>query len=1223
MSATAAPQATPSCPGGFFGTIDCGTGTALQAKGQTIATLVTTLAASVAGFFVQLVLFMILRQKLTRVYRPRCYLVAERERVEAPQGGFFSWLLPLFTASNQTFIQKCGLDAYFFLRYIRMLVKFFFPVALIVLPILLPLNRYSGNEAKGMDRLAISNLAPKYKKHRLWAHLILAAGVVIWFCYTVQRELRGYIKIRQSLLTSPQHRIQARATTVLVRGIPRKWLTYEALMGLYDVFPGGVKNIWINRNFDELSQKIAKRKKVYKALEKAETNLIKKCLEKNTRAISKQEKIDLQKLGRSANRKEIRQREKSVADRLAREGGVTVGKSAEDSKLQTSAEEEEKSGVNATPKHTNSGSEGSRSGGSSGDVRENSPYSPIKNTGVGESGERLNDSANGDASGAMGSPHIHLSGGTFLGGSQCSDEARLQSTGSGLTPFHPQQPALQTSTDQRAKRMLQLGEHVTLRSLWDLGRATDHSMALPSPTPHTSDDGEFPLTATRIRPMAREQNGGFPGKTTTSGTNWCTKMKFWKSSKKPSFGKKVINAEADEDAEGDPKWRQYIKPSDRETLRLPLVEDVWWCPKIPFAGKKVDKIYHLRRKLASLNLEIELDQFNEEKFPLMNSAFIQFNHQVAAHMAVQSVSHHKPMCMTPRLVEVSPDDVVWDNMSMRWWEQYLRAGVVVVVCAALILLFAVPVIFTSLLSNIGNVSSLKGLQWLGRLPQIPKYLISGPLPPFLLNIILAVAPLLFTLLIVQQGSPTNTSVQLGVQVWYFIFIFFEVFLIVTVTSGLTQFFTLLAANPGKIITSLAQSLPGAANYFFSWLMVKALAYSASALLQPWDLFLLWWGKSFDSTPRAKWSRQKNLPLVDWGSFFPMFTNIAVIGIIYSIIAPFILVFMVVIFLLFSLVYRHNIWYVYTFSNDTGGLLFPTAVNQLFIGIYFLEVSLIGYFFITTDEKNQLACIPQGAVMITIMVFTVLFHWQLNSVYAPLMKFLPITLEDEAVIRDEEFALAQASKFAPLIQDVCDDGRDGADMDKQRAIRGGGNMDVHGAMEAEDDLAPPQRLNSTPTWKTDRWRKTAPEAVVRLKNLARGKSLRVKLGRDAESQRPTTAAIGDMFYSGYADELEDLKPEARDRLVRRAFLHSALRAEKPTVWIPRDELGVADDEVRRTERLTTVYYSQQELYKSGDNVKSIKKINIFISNDGAAMGRNGKVTYVKNPPDFKETALIKL
>jgi hypothetical protein len=41
-------------------------------------------------------------------------------------------------------LRKAGMDAYFFLRYLSMCLKIFFPMALIILPILLPLNVVSG-----------------------------------------------------------------------------------------------------------------------------------------------------------------------------------------------------------------------------------------------------------------------------------------------------------------------------------------------------------------------------------------------------------------------------------------------------------------------------------------------------------------------------------------------------------------------------------------------------------------------------------------------------------------------------------------------------------------------------------------------------------------------------------------------------------------------------------------------------------------------------------------------------------------------------------------------------------------------------------------------------------------------------------------------------------------------------------------------------------------------
>lgn len=79
------------------------------------------------------------------------------------------------------------------------------------------------------------------------------------------------------------------------------------------------------------------------------------------------------------------------------------------------------------------------------------------------------------------------------------------------------------------------------------------------------------------------------------------------------------------------------------------------------------------------------------------------------------------------------------------------------------------------------------------------------------------------------------------------------------------------------------------------------------------------------------------------------------GLIYSVVAPIILVFNIITFCLFWFVYRYNTLYATGFRLDTGGLLFPRAINQLFVGLYVMELSLAGLFFLVRDESNFAAC----------------------------------------------------------------------------------------------------------------------------------------------------------------------------------------------------------------------------------------------------------------------------
>lgn len=55
-------------------------GTAQSSAGQGLETFLASLGVSVAVAVVQVSLFLLLRNKLARIYKPKTYLVPERER---------------------------------------------------------------------------------------------------------------------------------------------------------------------------------------------------------------------------------------------------------------------------------------------------------------------------------------------------------------------------------------------------------------------------------------------------------------------------------------------------------------------------------------------------------------------------------------------------------------------------------------------------------------------------------------------------------------------------------------------------------------------------------------------------------------------------------------------------------------------------------------------------------------------------------------------------------------------------------------------------------------------------------------------------------------------------------------------------------------------------------------------------------------------------------------
>ena len=56
--------------------------------------------------------------------------------------------------------------------------------------------------------------------------------------------------------------------------------------------------------------------------------------------------------------------------------------------------------------------------------------------------------------------------------------------------------------------------------------------------------------------------------------------------------------------------------------------------------------------------------------------------------------------------------------------------------------------------------------------------------------------------------------------------------------------------------------------------------------------------------------------------------------------------------------------------DTGGLFFPKAITHVFVGMYIGDVCLAALFFLARNEQGNASAIPQGALMIVLIIFTV-------------------------------------------------------------------------------------------------------------------------------------------------------------------------------------------------------------------------------------------------------------
>jgi hypothetical protein len=1253
-------------------------GQAETSSGQSASAFAASFVTAVVVFSVEIIAFLVIKDRFSRIYLPRTYLVPERERTTAPAPGYVSWAKAVLQTSNADFVLKAGLDAYFFLRYLRTLLKIFVPAALVIMPILIPLNAIGGKGANwtkehpgqasvsGLDVLSWSNVQPRHTG-RYWAHWLLAVCLIVWVCYVAFDELRGYIRMRQAYLTSPQHRLRASATTVLVSSIPTKWCSVEALDGLYDVFPGGLRNIWINRNFDELAGKISTRDKLSAKLEAAETDLIKKCFKKNAELVAKSEKHSARDLSKEEKEQRDAKRN-SLGVQNAYGEGITTGNPHQ---------------VRHNVRQAIEGNDDSDAE-SNGDGNEMEPTKT--RAAIPIIGEGLNKMTKGF--GQMGRG--------ILGGIRGVNKELNDTIDTTNGFMHTEETRGQQVGNEEHRHRLH--GHQANRADWSAnkGRVTD-----ASPTSQAESDSDWNRGRTNISPENDRRPLSQPSPTNdvdprseANNASIGGKLAVVKNAvglggkKEPVEYGSPYDEEFATDSEST-KWRQYLEDKDRKTMRLPIKG---WMPSLPLIGEKVDTIYYCRKELARLNMEIEDDQAHPERFPLMNSAFVQFNHQVAAHMACQTVSHHLPKQMAPRLVEIDPNDVIWDNLSTPWWQMYIRKAITISIIAAMIVLWAFPVAFTGSLSQLQTLAhQVSWLTWILKAPPVILNIIQGVLPAVFLSILMFLLPVFLRFLVKFQGTVSGNLVELSVQQYYFAFLFVQLFLVVTISGAATTLISFFSdpTSIQSIPNLLATNIPKASNYFFSYMLLQALSTSAGALVQIGSLigwFIM--APLLDSTARQKFQRQTNLSNIQWGTFFPVYTNLACIGLIYSVISPLILIFNIITFSLFWFVYRYNTLYVTRFTRDTGGLLYPNAINTTFTGVYVLEIVLIGLFFLVRDDTGSASCTGQAIGMIVMIILTAGFQWLLNSAFAPLFEYLPITLEDDAVRRDEEFARAMNTKYIGVIEDELagqdledeleererrerDQDQDAEEYELRR-INTDRRQRLKQLRSNEDEMAPlpeyefqnPEinldfgkeskgyrimrkaankvgdktlgRLNvpaigekrksswadrnntqnrrseqfgNEPGHEIDRSVSSQKRKIPIRKNDATRKvfdkfTALNPIGRpeDLEGQRAARNQLSDALFAGLNDELEDLSPEERDILVQRAFQHSALRAKRPVVWLPRDDIGISDDEIRRMGALSKY---------------------LWLSNVRQGLDSKGRCIYSGAPPDFDQVDLIQL
>ena len=403
-------------------------------------------------------------------------------------------------------------------------------------------------------------------------------------------------------------------------------------------------------------------------------------------------------------------------------------------------------------------------------------------------------------------------------------------------------------------------------------------------------------------------------------------------------------------------------------------------------GKKVDTLSYSPEKLGELNKDIAKQQTEYKTCKQLPAVFIEFPSQLELQKAYQSIPYQPDFKGVKTIINAAPEDIVWENLQLTPVKRIIKKVIANTILTLMIIFWCIPVAVVGAISNINVLTNkVHFLRFILNMPKVIMGIITGLLPVVALAILMSLVPPFIKWMGKLSGRLTVQQIESYCQSWYFSFQVVNVFLAMALGSSAAAVATQIVEDPGKALQQLSANFPKSVNFYYSYLCLQGLTISSGTLLQLVTLILSHiLGRILDGTPRAKWNRWNTLGQPGYSTLYPGFQLLTVIALAYSVIAPLILGFTAIAFILFYFAYIYTFVYVLKPNTvDARGSNYVMSMFQLFTGLYLAQLWITAIF---VFSKNW-ACVALEAVII---VVTFVAHQWMKRRFLPLIDAVPIS-----------------------------------------------------------------------------------------------------------------------------------------------------------------------------------------------------------------------------------------
>nr|XP_023886615.1 CSC1-like protein At4g02900 [Quercus suber] len=413
-------------------------------------------------------------------------------------------------------------------------------------------------------------------------------------------------------------------------------------------------------------------------------------------------------------------------------------------------------------------------------------------------------------------------------------------------------------------------------------------------------------------------------------------------------------------------WLVYYQNKyERNPVNKPTIKTGFWG----LWGSRVDAIDHYTDEIAKLSEEedAERERVIIDPKAIVPAAFVSFKTRWGAAVCAQTQQSKDP---TIWLTDWAPEprDVFWDNLAIPYFELTIRRLLMAVGLFFLIFFFMIPIAFVQSLANIEGIE--KVLPFLKPLieKKVVTSVIQGFLPGIALKIFLIVLPKVLMTMSQIEGFTSISSLERRSAQKYHLFILVNVFLGSVVTgTALQQLHQFIDAPAGEFAKTIGMSVPMKATFFITYIMVDGWAGIAAEILRMVPLVIFHLKNTFLVKTEQDREQAMDPGFLSFATSEPRIQLYILLGLVYSVITPVLLPFIVAFFAFSFLIFRHQIINVYDQKYESGASFWPDVHRRIIIGLIIAQIIHMGLLGASGADKSTTPC------LIAQPILTLWFH----------------------------------------------------------------------------------------------------------------------------------------------------------------------------------------------------------------------------------------------------------